>query len=353
MNKINTFSLNTITNSLSLSTFWGILTSFMLHKSLNGTIIALLIGYIINLLIITLILRIFNYKKDISFVNKIKYLFKKTNKLINTIFILLSIIFFVLLTYRLSTFLSNEYLSHTNEIYFFILIFILLLYLTNKGIENISRVSTIIFYLSTIIFFIIATLLLKDINFNNYLPLINTKISNIFISSIIYGIYFSIPTIYINIINKNNLTDKKKFNKSFYLTNLYSFVISFLAISITLGVYGINLCNIFNYPLYSVLKKIQLFSFIDSLENLSVILWIYYTIIASSVILQTIFKNTKETYNKSYKLITIIIIFILMFILNKYNSFIELYNYIYIPFIIFILLLLFIILINLKIKKEK
>lgn len=353
--KINSFALCSMSVSLSLSMFWGILTTYMFYKSNTSSIISLLIGYIINILLTKIILLFYNYQSDKSLIEKFKNIFPKIYKLVSLLFISLSILLFSLITYRLSSFLSNEYLTETNELYFFILSFIVILNLTNKNIETISRVSTIILYLSSILFFSICILLLKDINLNNYLPLLTTNTNNIIISSIVYSVYFSIPNIFIYTIKKDNITDKNKLDKMFYKFNIYSFLITFLSIAITLGVYGINLSKLFSYPLYSVLKKIKIFSFLDSIENFSVILWIFYTTISASVILLSIFNNTKEIFkNNNYSNIIITsIIFIIAIILHKNNSILETYNYTYIPFIILLLLfiIIFISLIISKIKK--
>ena len=99
----------------------------------------------------------------------------------------------------------------------------------------------------------------------NYYPLINTSKLNIMKSAFMFSIFFSTPFTYINIIKKNNLTDKNKFTKKYHLMHIISFLLITTAIIITLGLYGIHLSNLFDYPLYTVLKKISLFDFIDSI----------------------------------------------------------------------------------------
>lgn len=353
--KINSFSLGTISVSLSLSMFWGILTTYMFYKTNTSSIIALLLGYIINILLTKIILSFYNYKTDKTLIQKFKELYKKFYKLISLIYIILSILLFTIVTYRLASFLSNEYLTETSEIYFFILSLIVILNLTYKGTETISKVTTIIFYISTILFFSICSFLLKDVNINNYLPIITSTKQNIITSSIVYAVYFSIPNIFIYTVPKDNIIDKEKFNKVFYKFNFYAFIVTFLSISITLGVYGINLAKLFSYPLYSVLKKIKIMSFIDSIENLSVILWIFYTTLSSSIILLSVINNSKELFkeNKYTDKIILIIISTLAIILHMNNSILETYKYTYIPFLILSILfiIIFISLLISKIKK--
>ena len=211
-----------------------------------------------------------------------------------------------MLTYRLTTFLSSQYLVSTSKSILLVSTILLTYYLSSKGIETISRVSTISFYISIIIFIFDFISLLPQINFQNYLPLINVKTSNIIISSIIFSFYFTIPIIHINIISMNQLEDKDKFSKYYYTMIIISFIMIFLSISTTIGVLGINISNLFDYPAYSVLKRIKLFSILDSLENISIMLWILYIINASSVMLSFISSSIKETFNIKSKAITII-----------------------------------------------
>ena len=134
---------------------------------------------------------------------------------------------------------------------------------------------------------------------------------------------------------------------------IISFIMIFLSISTTIGVLGINISNLFDYPAYSVLKKIKLFSFLDSLENVSIMLWILYIINASSVMLSFISSSIKETFNIKSKTIIIILLIIsfaipnFIFFSNNYN---ESYEYIYLP--LSFLIIMFIIIIISLIKKN-
>lgn len=357
--KINSISLSLTTISLIQSSFWGILTSFMLYKSENATIISIIFGYIISLFISKIILCFFEYKTSKSLIEKFKYIYGKFSPIINILYIVGTIFTYIFISYRLSSFLSSEYLTETSELLFYVLILLITFYIANKKTETLSKVSTISCFIAILIFISAAISLTKEINIENYLPLITVSNHNILLTSIVFSIYFSAPTIYINIIKKNNLVDKENFNKYFYISNIITFLICLFSIIITIGVFGIKLSNLFSYPLYSVLKKIKLFSFIDSLENIGVMLWIFFSIISSSIILISLFNSIKETFNlkkrqnKISKLILLITLLIIPMILFKNNTLVETYNYTYIPFYIFLFLIILIILSSIlsKIKK--
>lgn len=166
--------------------------------------------------------------------------------------------------------------------------------------------------------------------------------------SIIYALFSSIPPMFVMSIKKDDLTDKKNFNKLYYKMYTLSFIILFIAITFTIGVFGINLASLFDYPLYTVLKKIEIFSFLDSIENISVMLWILYSINAAASVLLCIFNNIKEALNLNKKkqnylkisvmLITLIITFLFY---NKHN-YIESYDYVKYPFYVTLTMLIII-----------
>ena len=109
---------------------------------------------------------------------------------------------------------------------------------------------------------------------------------------------------------------------------------------------GIELCNIFDYPLYTVLKKISLFRFIESFENVSILLWVIYIINATSISLLCTFNTLKDTFNlknksfKYMKYILFVIAFLIPTIFFMDNTFIDSLNYVWIPASLTVMMLL-------------
>ena len=96
-----------------------------------------------------------------------------------------------------------------------------------------------------------------------------------------------------------------------------SFIILSISTGITLGVYGIKIANLFDYSLYTVLKKISLFHFIDSIENISMVLWILYVLNASAMVLYSVISAVKETFNINKNKIIIGVLFALAILIPK------------------------------------
>ena len=352
--KVNSFSLFTIIVSLSLAPFYGIFSSYMINKNGTSSFVSIILGFIFSLIISKIILSFFNTNSSLNYKDKIKKSYKKMSNIIIIISIISSLLSYILLTYRLTTFLSNEYLINTPKPIILLLILVYTIYNSSKGIETIFRVSTITFYISIIIFLFDFFSLINQVDTNNFIP-ININIKSILISSLVFSFYFTLPLIHINIINKNQITDKKNLNKAFYYGITISFIIIFLQIFTTIGISGVNINNLFDYPIYTTLKRIKLFSFLDSLENVSILLWILFIINSSSIMLSFITDTFNETFKITNKKRTIIyiIVFLISFIIPNYifqNNYNESYEYIWFPFIIISIQLLIEII---SIKKTK
>jgi len=357
--KINSFSITTLLLSLCCATFYGVFSSYIINNSKNSSLISITIGFIISLLLSKLLLIFFNKKEEMNYTEKIKYAFPKLSIIINIISILCSIFGYILITYRLTTFLSNEYLIETPRYLISLLILILTYYTSSKGFETTIRVSVITFFISVVIFFFDFFSLVNQIDFQNYLPLINVSYKNIIISSIVFALYFSIPIIYLNIVPISRIKDKHNFKKYYYVMIISSFVIIFTSLFTILGVNGYKVTETFDYPVYSTLKRIRLFTILDSLENVSISAWFLFIINVSNVMLVYIFSSLKEIFklNKKKSNIFNIIIMIICFSISNFifsnNNFNESYSYIYIPIIFLIITLLIVVISLIKLKRKE
>ncbi len=346
--KINSFGVFTIITSLTSSALYGIFTSYMLNKARNASVISILIGTILVLIIAKIILNFFYKYPSLTYTEKIKKIHKHY-KIIAIISVLCSTLGYILFTYRLTSFMSTQYLVNTPRILISILILFITFYIASNGIETTIRVSTITFYISMFIFLFDLFSLVNQIKIDNILPLLNTSYSNIFISSITFAFYFTIPITNIYSFKLNQIVDKNKFKKYYYLSIILSLLIAIISIFTTIGISGIKINELFDYPIYTLLKRIKLFSFLDSLENVSIMLWILFIINTSNMSLLFIFNTIKETFNLNKKKSNIIniLIIIFSFIISNFvlfnNNYSETYNYIWIPFsILFIIFILII-----------
>ena len=154
-------------------------------------------------------------------------------------------------------------------------------------------------------------------------------------------------------IPKNKISKSEKYNKYLLISIALGTIFIFSIVSITLGVLGINLASVYQYPEYIVLKRIELFNFIDQVENIINFQWILGLFILISFCVYCI-SNTIKPNNKS-KILPILIITILTLTTNCFFTNITIFNhYIYhiAPFIrIGFLLFIIFIFISIKIKE--
>ena len=163
----------------------------------------------------------------------------------------------------------------------------------------------------------------------------------------------TIPIFTILMIPKNNIVDNKNYNKTILIAYAIGSSIIIIISTLTIGILGQYLTDIYQYPEYIVLKKISLFDFIDRIENIICIFWIFSTFISISMcsyyITNTIKKNDKP---KKLAIIVVTIIVLLSINVFKNNTTFNYYIINIYPYILSILLLLSII-IAIKIKHKK
>ena len=205
---------------------------------------------------------------------------KKTSNKSILLFILLYILL-IITSFILVSFIKNIYLINMEQNLLIIPLLILLIYMNSKDIDTHYKILNILLYVSLIPFIISILLLIPYIKTINYFPLLNTN-NNLLLSSLKFSLYSTIP----NIIDSNNIYFKK-----YILSNSILFIFIF----VLEGVLGINLINIFKYPEYIVLKKINYLNFIQNMENLLSFMYIFILIGYISIC-------SKKLYDISYNI---------------------------------------------------
>ena len=127
---------------------------------------------------------------------------------------------------------------------------------------------------------------------------------------------------------------------SYIITNIISLIICFAIVSIL----GRSLINMYSYPEYMVLKKIQISSFIENVENFISLLWLF-----------DLYYLTSYSIKKINGILTTKIGTVLIFLITVIDSFVINNNYEYllyiykrVPYILYILVIPILILANKK-----
>ena len=351
---INSLQLGAIIISIITALIMGIsvFNAFVIAK-VDGYI-ATIISTILGIIPLLLIIYIANYKPQLNIKEKINTLFKhKTSFIINLIISIIITIIATTSLFSVVNFIVSQFLSNTPILYIASFLGILTIYALTKGIETISRTSLILITIDIILFIILGMLIINEFKIDNLKPVLEYGIQRPIKASIGTMLMITIPIFTILMIPKNNIVDNKNYNKTILIAYAIGSSIIIIISTLTIGILGQYLTDIYQYPEYIVLKKISLFDFIDRIENIICIFWIFSTFISISMcsyyITNTIKKNDKP---KKLAIIVVTIIVLLSINVFKNNTTFNYYIINIYPYILSILLLLSII-IAIKIKHKK
>lgn len=336
-----------------LALFSGIGTHNIIKTAEVDSYISIIISYLLGLFPLLLFILIFNYKKELDIKEKINYLFGNyLGTIINYIINILVLIIGIILIYNISNFAISQFLAETPLLVFMILLGLILIYNVSLGIENISRVAIIFLAFICLLTIISTTGVLKDFEISNIKPVLENGFMNSIKGSLSLTLTNIIPIFTLLIIPKNKIKEDKKLNIYLFIFYTLAFIFMFIAIFLTLGSLGIYLCDLYQYPEYTVLKKISLFGFLDRIENFIYIKWILSSIICLTLVIYYIQRSIKKDSTKVVPIIIVGLLISLSLLIFKNNT--IFYNIILniFPYICLFLFIIFIIIgLNILIRK--
>lgn len=310
--KINGFQFGTISFFLITTLFVGIgiTNTFVLNK--QDSWLVSITSIILSILPLIILLSIINYEPNKNIFEKMTSLFGKIiGNIINFIFIIF--VLFILLAVLKSTtaFANTMYLTKTPSIIIISIFITIAIYGAFKGIETISRLSEILFFMTIIILIIIIISLLPVFHFDELKPILTHGFTPVFKNSFIYMAYSLTPLILITVIPKNNIINNNKYHWKFFLIILIGFFNLFSVFFFTPGIVSSKLAELYRFPAYYVLRKASIGGVINNMENFLSIHWFFNNFILITMsfyflfeYLKFIFKFRKDIY---YKIIIIII----------------------------------------------
>jgi len=332
--KINSNALASLVPSLVKASFFGYGISAIFISSKTSSIFSLIIGFILSFVYVLIFLKVYSYKEEMTMLEKIDYLFPKVISIPLIIVILITIFFLSLLIYYLiNYFVVSHYLTETPFWLIGIILISSVFYLSTKNYEVLTRVSTILTIVSIVMLLVNIFGLLPYSEMNNILPLYNFENKKIVKSSLIFFSLFSSPLFLITFINKKQITDKEKVNKKIIIHIILSFIVTFIIFYMILSTLGINLIELFSYPEYIALKKINL-NFAKSIENICFLVWSIFAYILCTTgvmylkdsIIDT-FKLKSDNINKIIPFIICLFIILIPELLFKDNHILTGYIY--------------------------
>lgn len=319
----------------------------ILNSTENNSLLAIIIGTFISLIILFFILKFCNYEKDLTLFQKLEKIFGKTlGKILNLLLTILFFLYFSYMLWSVNTYIQNKYLNSTPSIIIILLFLIPTVWCVLTDMKTLSKVSLSLFFITLfMIIFSISNLFIK-IDLENFKPLFNIKLTPLLKTSLIYTSYFVTPTFMMITVPKNMIYDSKNLTKT--VTKLYIFSsINFLLLFIfIIGIFGIDLAKQFSYPEYTLMKKVNYFDFIQHIENITTIQWLYCLFISNVMSLNFIKEYLKHINHFKYKIFIPIVLIALILSLNlfknttvAYTFVTHYYHYLYsVPILILLLL---------------
>ena len=336
-----------------LALFSGIGTHNTIKIAEVDSYISVFLAYILGFIPLLLFMLIFNYKKELDLKDKVKSLFG--NILGTIINFLIYIFIFVIgatLFLSISNFAISQFLAETPVFVFMLFLGFVLLYNVSLGIENISRVSIIFLAIIFLLTIVSTAGIIPHFEMSNIKPILENGIMSPLKGGVALALINVVPIFVLLIVPKDKIQDNEKTNK--YLVAFYTLAFSFifLAMLLTIGSLGIYLCDVYQYPEYTVLKKISIFNFIDRVENFVYVKWILSSVSCLSLIIYYLNASIKNTSKKL--LPAIIIILMIYFSLKIFVNNTVFYKFILnvFPFICLFLLCIYVVIgVNIIVRK--
>lgn len=345
----STFILCIISSSIGLSLYTTIKIASI------DSYISVVIGSILGLIPLILFLYIFNYQIDAPIYKKNTLIFGKIfGNIINIIITILYLIIGITILFNLGNFIVSQYLSETPLLLILIVLGLTIFYIINKGIETITRVSSIFIVIVIFSFIFSFIYLFQEIKLDNLKPILEFGLKKPLLGGFVNMLITTSPIFTLLIFPKENITDEEKITKYIIIGYIISAIIIFLISFLSNAILGKYLIKLYQYPGYISLKKISLFNFIDRIENFLSIHWILSCFICLSIILYYIKTNIKRKGNsKLLNIFLCIIVIILSYNIFKNNTQFNNYIYMYYPYILLTLLIIYIIIaLSIIIKKK-
>jgi len=353
--KINCLQFASMLGMLLTASFIGLGMFSVIKSSGVDAYISIIIAAIAGLFILLSFFTIFDYEPSLNIAQKFKNVFGLYfGSILNFICFVAVLTMGISEMFNLTTFITSQFLKETPPLLIGICFSFIIILVNIKGIETLSRTCLILFVINVILFLISIIGLIPEFQLSNLKPFLEFGIKRPMIGAIYNFLFNLLPIYFLLIVPKNNLVNKEKYRKYMWIFYALSVLIKLSLMLITLGVLGIHLASIYQYPEYIVMKHIKIFNFIDRIENVITIQWLFGLFFNISFVVYYILNSIKPC-NKSKILpivVTSVILFCSMFFF-KNNIVFNNYTYTIVPYIRVILLSIYILLfIGVVIKKN-
>lgn len=267
--KINSLQLMSIVILIITAPLTGMnLTYIFNHGGVDAYLCPLIAG-IMGIPLLFIFKYIFNFKPELTLGEKINYVFgKPIGIFINILLIGFTLFFSITLYFNLTDLIISQFLPETPLMLITFIFGIAIIYVNMKGIETISRVIFLLFIFIIFLFVITFFGLLPTVDLSNLKPFLEFGLNSPIKGATHLLCVNFFPIFLLLTIPKKQITDGDKFMRWLTFAYIFSTILMVLIVLLIISNLGINLSKIYQYPEYIVLKRINLFGFLDRIENI-------------------------------------------------------------------------------------
>ena len=358
--KINSSQLAAFITFLMVTPISGISLLNVIHTSGVDSYLSVIFMALLGLIPLSIIIYISNYNHDLNIIDINKDIFGKVfGNIINYLIFIIYLVISIFITFSIDNLIVSQFLSETPLIIVTIVFSIVTIYNLSKGFQSMSRVTFILLFINLFLVVLGFFGLFPTFELSNIKPFLEHGIKNPFIGGLSLISTNILPILVMLVIPKNNIIDKENYTKKLIKYYFIAIIVILSIVLMTIGNLGIYLSKLFQYPEYFVLKKISLLDFIDRIENIVTIKWIFSRFSTYSIILYFLCKiinnsnDDKVSIKSSIIIIAFITLVVIVLVFNRstlFNSF----SYKYYPYITGSLFIFYIlIVIGIYFKKRK
>lgn len=323
--KINSLQYVSLMAFPIIGTIIGIGSQILFVNSSIDSYLSIIVEGVLGLFYLKMLFFVLNYRGDLSLFDiSREILGKKVGNVCNFVLCLIGVVIATTSLFSISNFVSSQYLIRTPLFLVSVLLIIVVIFNVSKGFQVISRVGMVILFINFSLFFVAGIGLIPDIKMDNIMPFMGEGIGNVFKGGILLMFTNIIPSFLIGAVKMDRITDKEKVKKYGTFIYIFSLVICFCIIFLTVTALGKYLISMYQYPEYLVMQKISFMNFIDRIENLIAMQWIFgavmYISIAIYFITEFAWHKEEDNPNRIVILISSILILILGNVCFKNNT---------------------------------
>lgn len=318
MKNISSMEYNSLVWFLIRAGYIGVSISSLIAISGRDSWLSGIIALILGLIPIFIFSYLRNYDSKMNICDLNMHLFGGFGKFVNIV-LALGVFFVAQIAFLDMTYFINSQFLYKTPIWVISIVFIIpLVYSLFKGINAVSRTSLLMFYvvIAVIIFIILG--IVSGVELGNLKPVFTADSGSILHGALILVAYNVLPLFFLLIIPKYKLTGySSKKSLVFYFLAMLSLI---NAAFMTIGIFGLELSLLYEYPEFHLLKKVQIGDFIDRMESILSMEWILALFVLLMIAVYFVSRTFEQTFKPKEKTNNIfkVIICLVLLVVNQF-----------------------------------